>query len=247
MSDCSLPLWDDFMQNFHRSMHPEHIMATQLPVSTSLKASGEATAEKATELHEQLHALIDATQRAQGALKAGDHAMDFCLADNLDKKVSLAKSLIKGPVFLLISRGPWCPNVREQLLGLADIYPQILERSVSLIALAPSWKIPAEVDAETSYRLAHLPFATLTDEGFKIAGAYGLTFTPTAELRRQYQSLGYCDEPLGASDPLLVPATYFVNRSGEIIFAMIDSDPGNFLKPQALLRMLGNVSRRQDV
>ena len=222
-------------------------MATQPPVSTSIEANDGAAADKATALHDQLHALIDATQRAQRALKAGDHAMDFCLTDHNEKKVSLAKSLIKGPVFLLISRGPWCPSVREQLLGLADIYPQMVELSVSLIAIAPSWEVPEDVDADISQRLANLPFATLTDEASKIAGAYGLTFLPNAELRAQYQALGYCYKQVGESDPLLVPATYLVSRSGEIIFAFIDSDPGNFLKPQALLRMLGNMSRRQDV
>jgi len=221
-------------------------MATRPPALPHAQGKENAAGREPDALHDQLHALIDATQRARRALRAGDHAMDFCLIDLQGKKVSLAKSLIKGPVLLLISRGPWCPKVREQLLGLAAIYPQLLECSVSMIALAPDWHFTADVDEACARELANLPFAMLTDEGCEIAGIYGLTFHPDVELRQQYQQLGYCDQFVKDADPLLVPATYLISRAGEIIFAMIDSDPGNFLKPETLLRMLGNMSHRHD-
>ena len=184
-----------------------------------------------------LSAVLDSGQWARHALKAGDYAIEFCLPDRQGKKVSLAKSLLSGPVMLIVSQGGCHDNVRTQLLDLAAVYPQMRSRSVTLIVLAPRWDI-ADID--------ELPFATLVDSHCSVATVYGLALQGGGPTRPHAESIGGGETDADLAEPLVLPATYVISRSGEIVFASIDANAAHYLQPVALLRMLEALSRRQD-
>jgi peroxiredoxin len=171
------------------------------------------------------------------ALKAGDHAIEFCLPDRQGRKVSLSKCLLAGPVLLMVSQGMGYGNLTTQLLELAALYPRIRAQSVTLIVLAPHW------DASG---LDDLAFHTLIDSHCSVATAYGLALQADAEPRPHSQPIAYGEEDANLLDPLVIPATYVISRSGQILFASIDANAAHCLQPNALLRMLEALSRRQS-
>lgn len=171
------------------------------------------------------------------ALKAGDHAIEFCLPDRQGRKVSLSKCLLAGPVLLMVSQGLGYDSLTTQLLELAALYPRIRAQSVTLIVLAPQW------DASG---LDDLPFHTLVDSHCSVATAYGLALQADAKTMPHSQPVAYGEDYADLLDPLVIPATYVISRSGQILFASIDANTAHCLAPNALLRMLEALSGRQD-
>ena len=221
-------------------------MASKLPFqpetnSKKLSKSGHLSPIKAS-----IEALLDVAHRADFALKAGSQAVDFCLPNIHGKQIALSRLLLKGPVILLVSHGPWCGTVRERLEALGSLHAKIASHPASVLAIAPSWKLHTHDESDEKHAPITLPFELLVDVGSKVAGQFGLTFTPEERLHSQYQELGYCDPQAKVDDPLLIPATYVIGRSGQIAFAFIDSDPDSFLEPQTLVRLLENLSSRPD-
>lgn len=211
-----------------------------IKVSSSSAAQGKAAQIIETPNGEGRHrvsSVLDPGQRARHPLKAGDYAIEFCLPDRQGRMVSLSKCLLTGPVLLMVSQGVGYENLTAQLLELAALYPRIRAQSVTFIVLASHW------DASG---LDDLPFHTLVDSHCSVAADYGLAFQTEEKTRPYSGPVAYGEDYADRRDPLVIPATYVISRSGQILFASIDANPAYCLQPNALLRMLEALSRRQS-
>lgn len=214
-------------------------MATKVrsPIADARSKAAQIIEASNEEQHQRVFGASSLGQWPVNALKAGDHAIDFCLPDRHGRKVSLSKCLLAGPVLLIVSQGLGYESLTTQLVELAGLYPRIRAQSVTLIVLAPHW------DASG---LDDLPFPTLVDSHCSVATAYGLALQADAKTRPHSQPIAYGENDANLLDPLVIPATYVISRSGQISFASIDANPAHCLQPNTLLRMLEALSQRQS-
>ncbi len=72
----------------------------------------------------------------------------------------------------------------------------------------------------------------LSDEGSKVATAFGVAFDLVDELRPLYTRLGHpLPEMNGEGWVLPVPATYVIAPSGEVVLSFVDTDYRRRLDP----------------
>ena len=69
------------------------------------------------------------------ALKIGQAAPDFALANAEGEIVALSNLLAKGPVVLSFYRGKWCPYCVTELEALREALPDIQALGATLVAV----------------------------------------------------------------------------------------------------------------
>ena len=109
-----------------------------------------------------------------------------------------------------------------ELEALQAVLPQIRDLGASLVAISP--QRPSYGRAVR--RRATLEFDVLSDEGFKIAGAFGLVFTLPSYLEELYRSFGKTLDKFHGEPAyrLPLPARYVVDRQGQIRAADVNAD-----------------------
>jgi peroxiredoxin len=173
------------------------------------------------------------------ALTAGEFAPDFALADAAGRTVRLSRLLRDGPVILSFYRGDWCPYCNLELRAYAALSTQIAAVGARFIAISPQ-------RPENTRTGQGFPFPVLSDEGSKVAKAFGVAFDLTDELRPLYTRLGHpLPEMNGAGWALPIPATYVIAPSGEVVLSFIDTDYRRRLEPVDAIAAAGAVVLRQ--
>ena len=127
-----------------------------------------------------------------------------------------------------------------ELEALQAVHPQIGELGASLVAISPQ----RLVYGRAVRRRAALEFDVLSDEGLKVAQAFGLAFTLPAYLEELYKSFGKTlDKFHGESAYRLpLPARYVVDRQGEIRAADVNADYTVRPDPEETLAQLRGLS-----
>lgn len=177
------------------------------------------------------------------ALKAGDVAPDFTLADTRGDLVNLAALAAKGPVVLSFYRGGWCPYCNLELRALQQAQAAFAELGASLIAVSPQTADNSRVTVETQALL----FPVLSDNGCAVAQSYGLAYDVGEDLRAVFTELGHLLPAINGTDRWLlpVPATYLIDRDRRVLLASVDTDFRHRLEPQTILDALDCLSRRR--
>src|SRR5437868_12313622 len=85
-----------------------------------------------TERYDRLVAALRASGAADAALKAGDAAPEFMLANAEGELVGSHDLLAKGPLVLSFYRGRWCPYCVTELEALQDSTSDIAAAGASL-------------------------------------------------------------------------------------------------------------------
>ncbi len=169
------------------------------------------------------------------ALKAGDLAPDFTLADATGKPVGLVAQLRHGPVVLKFYRGGWCPYCNLELRAYQQALPELAALGARLIAISPE----SPDNSLTTQEKNALAFAVLSDQGGQIAGAYRLAFMLSEELRKIYQGRGRDLAQWNGGDwTLPVPGTFVINPDRRIALAHVDADYRSRLDPSAVIAVL---------
>jgi peroxiredoxin len=163
-----------------------------------------------------------ATGLEERILPVGARAPEFALKDSNNKLVRSADLLALGPVIIKFFRGRWCPYCITELESWRDLYGQIREREILLVAIGPQSQ--RQSDFMTGQH--GLQFPVLIDEHNKVAEQFGLVYTVPEFYREYYLSI-LVNIPFVNGEKswrLPLPATYVVARDGKVLFAEAHAD-----------------------
>ena len=180
----------------------------------------------------------------QRALKSGDRAPDFELADSSGRSIRLSDRLSLGPVVLSFYRGGWCPYCNLELRALQSELPKFTALGASLLAVSPE---KPDISLSTTEKNA-LGYPILSDTGSKVARMFGIAFDLAAELRPIYSRFNHALPDMNGDDSwvLPIPATYVIDRDGTIALSFIDVDYRKRLEPADVSRALEQLRARHQ-
>lgn len=188
---------------------------------------------------ERATAELIASGQAGRALKAGDRAPEFTLADPDGKAVSSADLLARGPLVISFYRGVWCPYCNLELQALQESLPRFRELGANLLAISPQ----TAPNSRKSQRQNKLDFPILSDVRNEVAAAFGLRFSLPDYLIELYKRLKN-DLPAFNDDPawtLPMPARYVIGQDGVIAYAEVNPDYTRRPEPESLLPVLQHL------
>jgi peroxiredoxin len=138
-------------------------------------------------------------------------------------KFDLTESLKQGPVVVIFYRGYWCPVCNKHLKQIQDSLSLISNKGATVVAVSPQKPEYLEKMEEKT----GVKFRLLYDDGYKIANAYDVTFTPKkSELIIYNTALGANLKETHSDDSqrLPIPATYLISQDGVIAWRQFDPD-----------------------
>ncbi len=180
--------------------------------------------------------MLVASQVAERAIQAGDHAPDFELPKIGGLSVRLSERLKTGPVVLNFYRGGWCPYCNLELHALQQHADAIQSRHTCLLAISP--ELP-DRGAQTQAK-HQLSFPVLSDVGNHVARSYGLVFSLSEDLRPVYADFGFDIPVINGDDSfdLPIPATYIIGRDGMVAHAFVNADYTQRMEPEEIVHAL---------
>ncbi|OPF82625.1 alkyl hydroperoxide reductase [Streptomyces antioxidans] len=206
-----------------------------------LKAQGEPTMpDGVVDAFHRGTAELIASGQARHALKAGDAAPAFALADSDGNDVSSRDLLARGPLVLTFYRGVWCPYCNLDLQALEDEAARIRGLGATLAAISPQ----TQPNSRRSRRENHLSFPILSDTGSRVAQSFGLRFELPDYLRGTYKSLGVDLAHINGepSWTLPMPARYVITPDSAIAYAEVNPDYTRRPDPTELLPVLERLA-----
>jgi peroxiredoxin len=155
-------------------------------------------------------------------LPVGAIAPEFALHDAAGRLVRSADLLALGPLIINFFRGRWCPYCVTELEAWRDLYGQLRERQVLMVAIGPQTQCQSDFMAGQH----GLPFPVLSDPGCALAEKFSLVYTVPEYNRAYYLSI-LVNIPFVNGEPswrLPLPATYVLDRDRRILFAEAHAD-----------------------
>lgn len=179
---------------------------------------------------------------AAGAVKEGETAPDFALANSRGELVRLSSLLARGPVVLTFYRGGWCPYCNLQLRAYQRALPEIRAAGATLVAVSPEKPDDTLSTAEKNA----LEFDVLSDVNGEVGRAYRLYFDLSEELRALYAASGNDLAKRNADGKwhLPIPATFVIDARGKVVLAGVDVEYRNRLETADILGALHGLKAR---
>jgi peroxiredoxin len=172
---------------------------------------------------------------AYRALKVGDPAPEFELADQNGKVVRSSELLTAGALVICFIRGRWCPFCVGQLQAMNAIVPKLPELTASLVAISPQ-TIPQSCLMADQHQLQ---FPLLSDAGNSVARQFGLAYQVPDSQREVYRR-AFVNLPFVNGDSswqLPIPAIYILGL-GKVIYASPNPDYTERPEPSEILEFL---------
>jgi len=181
------------------------------------------------------------TRSAEDAngLTVGVKAPVFQAIDADSVIFKLAQALKTGPIVLIFYRGHWCPICNKHLGAVQDSLKFITDRGATVVAISPEKPEYLEKMADKT----GAAFRLLYDEGYTIADAYDVTFTPGKRQMIMYNTFLNANLKKTHSDDsqrLPIPATYIISSEGNIVWRQFDPD---YHKRSTVKDILDNLPR----
>lgn len=175
-------------------------------------------------------------QEAPEGLFLNSKAPDFKAKDQNGNEVRLKDLIKKGNVVLVFYRGQWCPYCNKQLARLEDSLQLIKDKGATLIAVTPEKPESVAITVEKT----KAEYSILYDEGLKIMKAYDVEFEVPENTLTRYRNSGIkIDENNGKNGNFLpVPATYIIDRDGNISYRFFNQD---YKKRPSVKEILDNI------
>jgi peroxiredoxin len=187
-------------------------------------------------IHERAIVEVRDSGIAGRALRSGDTAPDFELADQNGTPLRAADLLRKGMLVMCFFRGRWCPFCVGQLEAMNAIFPQIQALGALLVGISPQ-------TAHQSYLMAdqhHLRFPLLSDTENKVARQFGLVYR-VPEYQQEIYQRAFVNLPFANGDSsweLPIPAVYVLDRDSTILHASVNPDYTERPEPAEILRVV---------
>ena len=170
------------------------------------------------------------------AIKVGDLFPKFEL-QNVKNETKKFDDLFGDKNFLIVSfyRGGWCPYCNIELKALQDNIQNFHNAGANLIAISPESPDNSMTTAEKN----EVKFEILTDKNSELAKKINMAFELPENLKPLYQSFGIDVAKHNDGDfNLPLPATFILNKTGEVLYRFIDLDYTVRLDPQDILNFL---------
>lgn len=183
-------------------------------------------------MHRATEDLI-ASGLAARALKAGDRAPRFTLADPERNSVASADLLATGPLVVSFYRGVWCPYCNMELQALQEALPEFRAAGATLVAISPQ----LAANSRKSARVNGLDFPILSDPRNDVAAAFGLRFSLPDYLVDLYKSLKNDLPAFNGDDSwtLPMPGRFVIAPDGVIRYAEVNPDYTRRPEPRDML------------
>jgi peroxiredoxin len=200
--------------------------------------TNKAPPEAVAIMHRATAELI-ASGQAERALKVGDRAPAFKLADPDGKVWSSAEALAKGPLVVTFYRGGWCPYCNMDLVALEAVAGKVRAAGAALVTISPQ----TGPNSRKAQRDHDLSFPLLTDAGNEVANSFGLRFRLPEDLIGLYRKFGVDLDRFNGDESwtLPMPARYIIGRDGLIRYAEVNPDYTRRPDPEELIPALARA------
>ncbi|XDG05008.1 hypothetical protein ABKA04_004623 [Annulohypoxylon sp. FPYF3050] len=170
------------------------------------------------------------------AIQVGQKIPSFTLPDSLNKSVSSADLLAKGPLLVTFYRGGWCPFCNLALHALQAKLPEIKAKGVTLVAITPELPDSSLTTAEKE----GLEYPVLSDVGNKYAHQLGIVWAQPAELREVFAKIGNDLKKRNGDDSFEVPipVTLLVDREGTVKNLFLDANYSKRVEPDTVMEWI---------
>jgi peroxiredoxin len=187
-------------------------------------------------IHARAVAELQRQHRAENILPVGAKVPDFQLQDHEGKSISSSDLLALGRLVLCFIRGRWCPFCVAQMEAMNLILPDIERAEATLAAVSPQ-----TVQQSFFMRDQHkLRFPLLSDDGNSLARQFELTYRVPDEQQAVYQrafvNLAFVNG--NKSWELPIPATYIIDRDGNVLYASANEDYAKRPEPEDIVNFL---------
>lgn len=165
----------------------------------------------------------------------GDKIGNFSAKDQFGKTFSLNKQ--KEKIILVFIRGQWCPYCNNYVKQLQDLAPELQKKNAKLVIISP--EKPEFI--EKTIEKTNTKYTVLYDEGYKIAEAFDVLYTPDAKVLNFYNSRLKDDFTKSRSDDsgrLPVSATFILDENKEISWRHFNPDYKERASVQDILSQL---------
>ncbi|OYU45437.1 MAG: hypothetical protein CFE44_07540 [Burkholderiales bacterium PBB4] len=178
-------------------------------------------------------AQLRATDIEANALQVGAVLPALTLPNASGQPVDLKALNANGPLVIVFYRGGWCPYCNLALREWQRLLPQLRERGATLVAISPQTPDNSLSTAEKNA----LAFPVLSDSSLAAAQAFGIAFHMGPDLAALYQQLGNDLPSMNGNNQwvLPMPATYLIDRNGEVAYAHVEADYRLRAEPQDVL------------
>jgi peroxiredoxin len=173
-------------------------------------------------------------------LKVGDKAPFFTGYDQTGKQVELKTFLEQGPVILFFYRGKWCPICSRYLNNYEDSLKVLVDQGINLVAITPE----SIENVEQTVKLHNLTFTVIYDCQEKIMKDYDVMFKVTKSYQDEIMSAYSIDIAQNNGRDvarLPVPATYIINKEGNIVAVYFNPDYKNRASVKWMLKNLAKA------
>ncbi|MEJ5050660.1 redoxin domain-containing protein [Chryseobacterium culicis] len=151
----------------------------------------------------------------------GDKIDNFNAKDHLGNTFSSSKENQK--LVIVFIRGQWCPYCNKYIETLQKLSPELKSKNARLVIISP--EKPEFIEKTLSK--TKTDYTVLYDEGYKIAEAFDVLYTPDSETLNLYNSKlkeDFADSRSDHSGRLPVSATFILNESKEITWRHFETD-----------------------
>ena len=173
---------------------------------------------------------------AEQSAGEGSAAPDFSLPNAHGAPVASEALWGDGPAIVSFYRGGWCPYCNIELKALQERLPEIEALGARLVAITPE----TPDNALSTQEKNEIGFDVLSDDGNRVASAFGLTFRLPDAVSDLYKGFGIDLEASNGegSQTLPVPATFVIGKGGKVIKAFVDADYTTRAEPDEVIAAL---------
>lgn len=205
------------------------------------KSTIEKAPQEVTDLYAKNIQQMKASGLEKKALKLGDSAPEVEVTIGGE---TMPLSYVYGarPLILKFYRGGWCGYCVNELKDLQEVNANVEKAGAQILAITPDTD---EMIAKTRETNGLKGFDIVSDKGHAIASKFGLVYDLDSGVADQLKKQGIDLAAYQGDDKadLSIPATYVINKKGEVIFSYVDADYRNRATKDELFNAIRSLKK----